>query len=290
MKRSLLTLSLLTLSTPLLAQAGFRLESSASSVRSGDSVMLDVLVDNPNGLQIAGYQIQFGWDAETLEMVGPPAVTSSSVLLDIFGTNSPPFGNGFSNCPDAGNGLSREASFSLGVALPSNIFSGSVGHLFRVPYDAKQASQQAPVPLLITEFESCTGNSTLLSDPTGTAISLSYIDTSVEITPNLSVTGAFQPGGQVDFEIHERPGEVWRLAVSLEYLETNIGSMGTLYFNHSSPSFRVLGMGTMGAGPEIATVTIPGLPVLIGQTVYAQTLTGTGLAQRLSNMVSFVIT
>ncbi|MDP6941606.1 MAG: hypothetical protein QGH51_06215 [Planctomycetota bacterium] len=291
MRNTLLSLFFLFFALPLSAQTGFRLEGSSSTVRSGDSVTLDVFVDNPNAYTLAGYQIQFGWDTEAFEMFGPPAITTSSVMTDLFASNSPPFGSGFSNCPSAGDASGRDASFSLSAALSPNAqFSGAVGHLFQVPYTAKQASQQAPVPFLITEFESCTGNSTILSDSSATSLALTNQDTSIEITPNLSVTGNFQIGGQADFEIHERQGEAWALAVGLNYLETDLGTMGTLFFDHRAASFTVLAMGTMGPGPLNATTLIPNIPTLSGRTVYAQALTGTGLDRKLSNMVSFVIT
>lgn len=284
------TILFILLAAGLQAQAGVRLESSATTLRTGESMVLDVYLDNPNGYTLAGYQVHIGWDAERFQMSGPPAVTPSSVLADFFMSNSPPYGTGWSNCPDAGDGIDRDASFSLSIALSASTwFSGAIGHLYRIPYIANQASSPDAILFRFDEFYPCLNQQTILSDSIGNSIGVTFIEAAVEIIPNLAVSGNFHLGGNINFEIHERAGMAWTLAVGLEYLETDLGSIGTLYFNHRAPSFTVLGSGITSAASTTITVTVPSVPALVGKTVWGQVLTGSVANQRLSNPINFTI-
>jgi len=290
MRHLIRSLLFILLAAALQAQAGVRLESSSTTIRTGESMVLAVYLDNPNGYTLAGYQVHIGWDAERFQMSGPPAVTPSSVLADFFLSNSPPYGTGWSNCPDAGDGIDRDASFSLSVALsPSAWFSGAIGHLYQIPYIAKQASSPDAILYRFDEFYPCLNQQTIVADSAGNSVAATFTETAVEIIPNLAVNGNFQLGGNVDFEIHERVGMAWTLAVGLEYLETDLGSIGTLYFNHRAPSFTVLGAGVTSATSTTFTVTVPSAPSLVGKTVWGQVLTGSVADQRLSNPINFTI-
>ncbi len=290
----LLVLFALAPVTVLPAQtADLRLELSATTARSGDPVTLDVYVDNPNALLLAGYQIMLGWDTDMLDMAGPPALTPNSVLTDLFSTNAPPFGSGWSSCPSAGDDVGREALFALSVALStSNQFNGATGNLFQVPFTAGQAGTEILNAFTLDEFSSCIGQRTIVADPTGNDVTGSFTDTSLEITPNLAVSGSFTLGGSIVFDLHEQGGISWALAVSLVPATVDLGSLGMLYFDHQTASFTVLGSGLADpSGSTLVPVAIPSLPMLSGRTVYAQALTGDGatFARKLSNLASFVI-
>ena len=167
-----------------------------------------------------------------------------------------------------------------------------IGHLFQIPFVAGQARAENLSPFTLDEFSSCIGQRTILADPFGADVTGAFADTALEVTPNLAVSGSFTLGGALVFDLHEQAGLPWALGVSLVPATTDMGSMGILYMDHQAASFRNLGTGLADpSGSTLILVTIPGLPVLSGRTVYAQALTGDGssAARKLSNLATFVI-
>lgn len=272
------------------AQAELRLEIPTPTVRSGDAVALNIILQNPNGHLIAGYQVQWDWNADGLEMAAAPTTLPNSILIDLFAANAPPFGPGWTGCPDAGDGLGTEGGFALSVALsPGSQFNGGQGHLFQVPFIARQATSQNPLEFSFDGFSSCINQASLLADATGNSIPLTFSTTEVEITPNLSVTGSFQLGTNVDFEIHDQAGLPWIVGYGFIPTNRNLGSIGFLFYDAFASSSGIVGNGVMTTDFEITSIWIPQLPFLVGRTVYAQAMTGMGSTRRLSNLVEFTI-
>ena len=284
---------LLLLASPLglsQTQAELSMGTPTPIVRSGEAVSLDFILHNPNGHLIAGYQVQWDWNSDGLEMIAAPTTLSSSVLVDLFAANAPPFGPGWTNCPDAGDGLGTEGGLALSVALSTNNqFSGGTGHLFQVPFLARQAISQDPLEFSFDGFSLCINQASILADAAGNSIPLTLTPTEVEITPNLSVTGNFHLGGNLDFEIHDQVGLPWTIGYGFIPTNRNLGSMGILFYNAFASSSGIVGNGVMATESEITSIGIPQLPGLVGRTVYTQALTGMGSARRLSNLVEFTI-
>lgn len=292
MRTSLASLLLLLLASSLPAQASIRLEPSATSVRSGDTLVVDVFLDNPNGLTFAGYQVLFGWNAESLAMAGAPTTLPNSVLVDLFSSNAPPpFGNGFNSCPSASDGVAQDAIFALSVALTAaGQFSGPTGHLFQVSFVAQQATSHDPALFVLDEFSGCIGQQTILSDPSGVAVAVTLLNTAAEVTPNLRRLQSVPiPGGIADFELHDEPGLPYTAFAGLFPDSIDYGPVGMLFVN-TRQSFMVIGQGSFNStGSATLVVGIPPIPMLQGRTVYAQAVTGSGNDRRLSNLVQFGI-
>jgi len=275
----------------LSSQITVSLEPTSQMVRFGDSFELITTISNAQQLTLAGYQIGFGWDADSLQMPAAPFVAPTDVLQDLFMFNAPPYGSGWASTPSAGDGIGREYAFLLGVALAaSSQFSGTSGDLFRVPFIASQATQQAPVSFNIDELANDINQSTIVSDSSGGSLSVTLIDASVEIVPNISVSGTYQIGSSFSLELHDEPSHAYWVLASLAPAYINLNSViGTLLVDTTSPSFRILGTGVTGVAPSIISRTIPGNANLVGRTAYFQAASGTGADRRLSNSCQFAI-
>ena len=87
-------------------------------------------ISNAQQLTLAGYQVGFGWDADSLQMPAAPFVAPTDVLQDLFMFNAPPYGSGWASAPSAGDSIGREYAFLLGVALTAGSqFSGTSGEI-----------------------------------------------------------------------------------------------------------------------------------------------------------------
>ncbi len=275
----------------LCSQLTVNLEPTSQVVRFGDSFELTTTISNPQQLTLAGYQLGFGWDADSLQMPSAPYVAPTDVLQDLFMFNAPPHGSGWASTPLAGDGIGRESAFLLGISLtPSSYFSGTLGNLFRVPFIATQATQQAPVSFTIDEFANEINQSTIVSDSSGSSLPVTLIDANVEIVPNISVSGTYQIGSSFSLELHDEPGHNYWILASLAPAYINLNSvMGTLLVDTTSPSFRILGRGVTGVSPSVISRTIPSNSNLVGRTAYFQAASGTGADRRMSNSCQFAI-
>ncbi len=275
----------------LCSQLTVNLEPTSQVVRFGDSFELTTTISNPQQLTLAGYQLGFGWDADSLQMPSAPYVAPTDVLQDLFMFNAPPHGSGWASTPLAGDGIGREYAFLLGISLSaSSYFSGTSGNLFRVPFIATQATQQAPVSFTIDEFANEINQSTIVSDSSGSSLPVTLIDANVEIVPNISVSGTYQIGSSFSLELHDEPGHNYWILASLAPAYINLNSvMGTLLVDTTSPSFRILGRGVTGVSPSVISRTIPSNSNLVGRTAYFQAASGTGADRRMSNSCQFAI-
>jgi len=275
----------------LCSQLTVNLEPTSPVVRFGDSFELITTISNPQQLTLAGYQLGFGWDADALQMPSAPYVAPTDVLQDLFMFNAPPYGSGWASTPSAGDGIGREYAFLLGVALTAGSqFSGTSGDLFRVPFIATQAIQQAPVSFKIDEFANEINQSTIISDSSGSSLPVTLINANVEVVPNISVSGTYQIGSSFSLELHDEPGHDYWILASLAPAYINLNSvMGTLLVDPTSPSFRILGTGVTGVTPSIISRNIPSNPNLVGRTAYFQAASGTGADRRMSNSCQFAI-
>ena len=264
--------------------------NNMNQVRFGEEFNLNFSINNPNGITLAGYQAHWDWDSNALEMTGPPALDSQSILNDLFDFNAPPYGLGWSTCPSAGDSLDREGGLALGIALsPGSLFSGTSGHLFQISFRAKQAKSQNKTNFIFNGFYPCINQETLISDPSGGSVSTTLINAELEVTPSLAVTGNFQLGGNADFEVHEKPGLPWTIGYGFTPSYKSFGNIGVLYFDAFASSSGIIDSGIMNNKEEIISITIPPLSFLSGKTIYTQALTGSGPQRRLSNLVSFTI-
>ena len=275
----------------LCSQPTVNLEPTSPVVRFGDSFELTTTISNPQQLTLAGYQLGFGWDADALQMPSAPYVAPTDVLQDLFMFSAPPYGSGWASTPSAGDGIGREYAFLLGVALTAGSqFSGTSGDLFRVPFIATQAIQQAPVSFKIDEFANEINQSTIISDSSGSSLPVTLINANVEVVPNISVSGTYQIGSSFSLELHDEPGHDYWILASLAPAYINLNSvMGTLLVDPTSPSFRILGTGVTGVTPAIISRNIPSNPNLVGRTAYFQAASGTGADRRMSNSCQFAI-
>ena len=64
----------------LSSQITVSLEPTSQVVRFGDSFELITTISNAQQLTLAGYQIGFGWDADSLQMPAAPFVAPTDVL------------------------------------------------------------------------------------------------------------------------------------------------------------------------------------------------------------------
>ena len=83
----------------LSSQITISLEPTSQVVRFGNSFELITTISNAQQLNLAGYQIGFGWDADSLHMPFAPFVAPTDVLQDLFMFNAPPYGSGWSCLP-----------------------------------------------------------------------------------------------------------------------------------------------------------------------------------------------
>ena len=266
-----------------------RLECSDQVVRMGDSFTLDVWVDNSSLHNLAGYQVGFGWGADKLELTSEPELLPHSVLNDFFGHNAPPFGNGYSSCPDFGDGLEREGLFALGVSLSMGSPFAS-GHLFRCNFRARQAIDSVPQMFVIDEFAACIGQPTIVTDWSASNLPLNFIEAQVEVVPNLQSSSTFAIGSVADFELHDLPNTPYNAGLSLVPGHENLGSMGELFFDRFHSTFSIFSTGaTSASGVANFNASVPSLSALVGRTVYMHTLSGTSSGRRLSNLFSAII-
>ena len=275
-----------------------RLVPDSTQVRMGDSLEVDCWLENPQAALVAGYQAFFSFSGDSFEPLAGPGTLFGSVLTDIWAFNCPPpFGSGWASCPEAGNGVAEEGVFVIGAAASPGSYSSSPNaHLFRMPFQAKQAVGADPEPFLFDDpvLTGCIGSAySMVADSSATALTLILESTDVEVTPNLQVTGLFQPGGTLDFEVRDEGGLPWYLFGGLQPDLVDYGSMGLLHVDINHPSFRFLGQGVIGgSGSVFQTVTIPSLAGLSGRMAYCQAATGLGAPianRRLSNPTAFLI-
>lgn len=131
----------LSASTPLAAQPSvLRLSAFNPVTAVGSPVVIDVLVDNPSGQAIGGYQVAISYPADRfqLSVAAPPTLLPGSVLQGNFQWNAPPpAGAGFPSCPLWEDGLERDVVTAIGTLDPgTGPFTGATGHLLRLTFES----------------------------------------------------------------------------------------------------------------------------------------------------------
>lgn len=112
-------------------QITLRIEPETPFVAPGQSIAVDVFIDNPAGVPVGGYQVGLTFPTDRYFVETLPAPLSDSVLTAFFSSNAPlPAGTGYMDCSLWDDGLGLDVTTAVGIADMGS-FTGTSGHLFR---------------------------------------------------------------------------------------------------------------------------------------------------------------